>query len=279
VTGTYTSPDTNGRFTMTATWTSLGPSHQVFYMVSSSQVLFLSTDPQVLAGEGTQQTVPAGGFSNSSLNGTLVYYMSGLASSGSGGEADFGLLSANGTSSLTAVADYDDEDGTWQTPKSSTTCTYSVASNGRMTLSGGSGCGSGAPVFYLTAANTAFILTPDSGVEIGQVEPQTGGPFTTASIAGTFYAGMLEAVNQLQGTWSGVVTVNSSGDTSITGDSTKTTGQSADQTTTSTITVNSDGTFSASSEPGVIIGIIISSTKGVFTTDSSTYPAMMVMKQ
>jgi len=95
VTGTYTSPDTNGRFTMTATWTSLGPSHQVFYMVSSSQVLFLSTDPQVLAGEGTQQTVPAGGFSNSSLNGTLVYYMSGLASSGSGGEADFGLLSAN----------------------------------------------------------------------------------------------------------------------------------------------------------------------------------------
>jgi hypothetical protein len=91
---------------------------------------------------------------------------------------------------------------------------------------------------------------------------------------------MIEAVNQLQGTWSGVVTVNSSGDTSITGDSTKTTGQSADQTTTSTITVNSDGTFSASSEPGVIIGIIISSTKAVdIDNDTSTYATIQVVKQ
>jgi hypothetical protein len=283
VTGTYTSADTNGRFTMTTNWTSLGTGNAVVYMVSSSQGgLFLSTGPNTpMQGEATPQSVPAGGFTTSSLNGNMVYYGTGLASGGTGGEADFGLFNATGTGSLT-VTGYSDDAGTWSTPNPDIfTCTYSVASNGRMTITGGTGCGSGAPVFYLTAANTAFMLGEGSGVQIGQVEPQVvpSGGFTTASFPGTYYAGMIEAVNQLQGTWSGVVTVNSSGDTSITGDSTKTTGQSADQTTTSTITVNSDGTFSASSEPGVIIGIIISSTKGVFTTDSSTYPAMMVMKQ
>jgi hypothetical protein len=279
VTGTYTSPDTNGRFTMTATWTSLGPSHQVFYMVSSSQVLFLSTDPQVLAGEGTQQSVPAGGFTNGSLNGTTVFYMTGLNGSGSGGEADIGLANGNGSGSL-AVTDYGDDAGTWSTPNPLTfTCTYAVASNGRMTLSGGSGC-TNAPVFYLTAANTAFMLDEGSGVEIGQVVPQTGGPFSAASLSGTSYMGDLEVANQAQNTGVGVLTLNGSGGYSMTSDYTATYGQQADQTQTGTIgTVNSNGTFSTKNN-GVIDGIMISSTKFVAVdNESKAYPTILVGKQ
>ena len=42
-----------------------------------------------------------------------------------------------------------------------------------MTISGGTNC-TGVPVFYLTAGNTAYLLGENAGVNIGQVEPQTG---------------------------------------------------------------------------------------------------------
>jgi hypothetical protein len=277
--GTYTAADSNGRFTIAMTAPSqVAGSASVGYIVSSSHSLLMNTGTDSpFVGEMKLQT---GTFSNSSVNDTMVFYMTGLNGSGSGGEADIGHATATpGTASL-AVTLYEDNAGTWPTPNPSTfTCTYLVASNGRMTLSGGSNC-TNAPLFYLTATNTAFMLNMGSSVEDGQVEPQTGGPFTTASIAGTFYVGGLEVVNQAQHAGLGVVTVYSSGGTSTTGVSTSTTGQSADRTDTGTITVNSDGTFSSSSEPGVIIGIIISSTKAVdIDNDTSTYATIQVVKQ
>jgi hypothetical protein len=282
MTGTYTAADSNGRFTIAMTAPSqVAGSTSVGYIVSSSQSLFMMTlAGSPFVGEMTQQSVPAGGFTNSSLNGTMVFYMVGLNGSGSGGEADIGLASATPATSSLAVTDYSDDAGTWSTPNPLTfTCTYSVASNGRMTLSGGSDC-THAPVFYLTAGNTAFMLDEGSGVEIGQVEPQTGGPFTTASFSGTYYMGTLEVANQAVSTGVGVVTLNGSGGFSDTTDYTATAGQQGDQTGTGTVTVDSNGTFSISDHPGVITGIIISSTKSV-TVDNitGTYPTIQVIKQ
>ena len=49
---------------------------------------------------------------------------------------------------------------------------------------------------------------------------------------------------------------------------------------TYTVTVNSDGTFSTASHPGVISGIIISSTEFVLIDNvSDTYPTILVVKQ
>ena len=241
--GTYTSADSNGRFTITIT----APSQMAGSTTAGLHGVQFAIPVPVdgctgspFPGEMHQQTGPAGGFSNSSLNGNMVSYYTGVNGGGSGGRAGIGLASANGTGSFTFTG-YEDEAGTWSTPNPSTvTCTFSVASNGRTTLSGGAGCGSGAPVFYLTAANTGFMLATSSSVEIGQFEPQTGGPFTDASLSsGTFYMGDLEPVNQGAETGVGVVTLNGSGGYSATADYTSTTGQTADGIDTGT----SDGEF------------------------------------
>jgi hypothetical protein len=280
-TGRYTSADNNGRFTATTAWAGdSSPGHFVLYRVSSSQSLLMTTDAPttngVRAGEIEQQS---GTFSNSSMTGNVVYYDTGLSAGGSGGLVDIGLISPNGAGSLTGT-DYDDEAGTRSTPNPSAfTCTYSVASNGRVTLSG-SGCAlTGAP-FYLTAANTGFMLGSGHSVEIGQFEPQSAGPFSATSFSGAYYAGDLEAVNQAVNTGTGVVTLNGSGGYSTIADYTSTGYQTADGTDTGTATVNSNGTFSTSDHPGVIMGIIISNTKSVMIdNESDTYPTILVVKK
>jgi hypothetical protein len=278
MTGTYTSADADGRFTIATLWTGMSsPSHAVMYMVSSSQSLLMTTDDPtsnaVMAGEIQQQT---GTFSNSSVNGYMVFYMTGLPYNGPpGARVEFGLLNANGTSSLTAT-DYDDEAGAWDTPNPATvTCTYSVASNGRMTL-GGASCGGGTAV-YLTAANQGFMLNGDPGVGLGHIEPQVGRPFSASSFSGAMYFGTIEPVNQAEQTYVGLVTLDGSGGYSSIADEASTTQQRAGHSDSGTVTVNSDGTLSAS---GLVAGVIISSAE-FFALDNitDTYPIMYLGKQ
>jgi hypothetical protein len=148
-----------------------------------------------------------------------------------------------------------------------------------MTLTG-SGCGSGAPVFYLTATNTAFLMSADTDVAIGQIEPQVGSNFTTASVSGDLFSGTLEVVNQGEETGVGVVSLNGSGGVSSTNDFTSNTGDGSDQTGTSTVTVNSDGTIISSDHPTLVTGIVVSSTKVVIIDNQgSTYPTIQVVTQ
>ena len=281
ITGTYGSVNANGRFTGTIV-TQTATSPLAFYMVSRSEMLFVITeDNPIGAGELRKQTGTFSNssvmFGNSSVNGNMVLYATGV-SGGPGGRAIFGLVNANGSGSLTATV-YVDDAGTLNTTPDTAACTYSVASNGRMTL-GGSSCASDPPVFYLTAANTAFMHGTDDNLEIGQVEPQATGPFTTASLSGTFYTGTLEAVNHGAETGVEVATLNGRGGVSGTFDFTATTNQTPDQAFTDTVTVNSDGTFSVGSGGTTIMGIVISGTKFVIAdSPSSTYPSISVIKQ
>ena len=279
MTGTYGSVDANGRFTGTTTVPSGPTSNNAFYMVSSSRLLLLSTDAPgtnaIVAGEVRGQS---GTFSNSSVSGNLVLYMMGLNGGGSGGTAQFGLVNANGSGSLTATI-YEDDAGTWSAP-STPTCTYSVAANGRMTLSG-TNCGNHSPVFYLSAANNGFMLDTDTGVGVGQVEAQTGAPFSIPSLSGTFSMGTVAVVNQGAETGVGVVTLDGSGGLSGTNDYTATSYQMPDQAFTDTITtVNSDGTVITADHPALIAGIIISGTQFVIVDNQgSTYPTISVVNK
>jgi hypothetical protein len=281
ITGKYTSADANGRFTFTMTEPStIAGSTTVGYMVSSSQFLILSTDTPttnpVAVGIAQQQS---GTFTNSSIKGNVVFYLTGQNGGEPGGRVIFGLASPNGSGSIPFTA-YEDDAGVWYSPNPSTfTCTYSVASNGRVTLTG-AGCAAAGAVFYLTAANTGFLLGSGHSVEIGQLEPQKGAPFTDGSVSGTLYFGDLEVVNQGQGVAVAVATLNGSGGVSFTSDYTSATNQEPDRAAPGTITVNSNGTFSISDYPGVIAGIFISSTKFVSVDDQTdTYPAIAVSKQ
>ena len=271
MTGTYGSVDANGRFTGTTAITSGPTSTDVFYMVSSSQLLFLSTDTPgtnvIVAGEVQSQT---GTFSNSSLSGNLVVSIMGLNSGGSGGNSGFGLFNITGSGSLAGTI-YEDDAGTWNTPNA-VTCTYSVAANGRVPFSG-SGCGKNPPVIYLSAANNGFLLGQDNSVTFGQVEPQIGSSFTTASVSGTLFQGPMEVVGQGAEVGVGIATLDGSGGVSSTNDSTSTTYQQADQTGTGTITVGTDGTIISSDHPGIVTGIIVSSNQVVIVDNTgSAYP-------
>jgi hypothetical protein len=283
-TGTYGSADSNGRFATTTSVPDGPTTHCAVYLVSSSKFLGLTRDPAspngILAVEGAQQT-GAGAFSNRSLSGNMVFYMAGLNSGGTGGKIDFGLFGATGTGSVT-VTDYADDAGTWSTPNPSTfTCAYSVARNGRMTLSGGSNCGSGAPLFYLTAANQAFMLGTNSSVKTGQLEPQTRptGGFTTASLVGAFFGGTTEIVKQGSKAEGDILTLTGSGSPNVTiiADKSSTASQTADDVSTDTVTVASNGTFTTASTGLKVIGIAISPTAFLVANHlSSSYPTISV---
>ena len=279
-TGTYTSADSNGRFTLSLTWSGQSsPDHSVFYMVSNSQLLFITTDALttngVQAGQMQQQSVPGGGFGISSLDGNEVLYTTGLNGGGTGGSANLALLSADGNGNLSGTSYYDGG-GTWKSPQT-INCTYSIDASGRMT------CGSGAPVFYLTAANQAVVLSEDTDVALGQFEPQASGGFTTASFSGTYYMGDGEVVSygvtSAEQVGVQVATLNGSGGGSATNDYTATSGQQADQSNSfpnGSLTVNSNGTFSTDFN-ATINAIMISTTKFVAVdNESSTYPIIQL---
>ena len=67
--------------------------------------------------------------------------------------------------------------------------TYSVAANGRVTLTG---FGSNTPpVLYLVNQNQAFLVGQDNTIASGYVEPQSGVPFSNASVIGTYWGGSI----------------------------------------------------------------------------------------
>jgi len=278
---TYTSSDSYGRFTYTYTEPAgLSGISTVGYKVSGAQMLLVAganASPSV--GQMRLQTPPTGGFGAGSVDGNMVVYWTGLNGGGTGGSAQVGLVSGTGNGSINTTT-YEDDGGTWDTPDPHTgTCGYSVSSYGRMTFTSGNCQGA----LYLTAANTAFLLTPGSTVGFGQVVPQvvpTGG-FTSSSFSGTYYFGNTEVVSygvasaeQIGVT---ILTITSGSPTLIQDFTSTTDGQQADETQSGgTLAVNSNGTFEAGGK-GYINAIMISTSEFVSTDNSSaTYPTILV---
>lgn len=209
---------------------------------------------------------------SSTLSGNLATYASSVAAA-----AEFGTLNATGTSYTGNL--YQDSDGTWATPTPTpVTCSYTIDSYGRVATSGTS-CGSyytsGAwtvpPVIYLTGPNTGFMLGA-SGI-IGQLVPQSA----TSIAAGNYYFGT-QAVYVNPGSVyeasTGVATINSSG--VLTGSEDSNEAQAADVPMNQTLTMNPDGSFSSSSNPGITIGMVISGSQFVEVEYESNLPTILV---
>src|SRR5467141_4002872 len=162
----------------------------VFYVVNSGKLFIMESDAvttatPLLNGVVVQQQTPAGGFSNSSLNGNMVISLTGLSLCGSGPgvpKAVAGLLTANGNGahSLTYDENY------CRAPNSVTDAagTYSVASSGRTSIA----IGGYSLVAYLVNSNQAFLFVSDLNVLFGFGEPQAAGSFNNSALKGT-YAG------------------------------------------------------------------------------------------
>lgn len=159
-----------------------------FYVVSATEVLMVEIDgPQtghpLLVGEALQQSSSA--FTDAALSGDAIVGTESLTN-GTEPSISGGIASASGNGTQITLSLDQNVGGTVGTFSGSGA--YSVASNGRVTLSG-SGLGSNPPVLYLVTSNGGFVVGTDSAVSYGQFYPQVGSGFTNSSFDGAFTGG------------------------------------------------------------------------------------------
>jgi len=164
----------------------------VFYIVNAGKLFVMESDAvatstPLLNGVVLQQQSVAGGFSNVSLNGGMVIYLTGASVCGDDGtnsdpDVLAGLLTADGNGTLSLS--YDENCGGAANSGAGLSGTYTVASNGRASLTVGNGA-----IAYLVSPNQAFVFSTDGSVKSGFVEPQAAGSLTNSAVRGT-YAGL-----------------------------------------------------------------------------------------
>lgn len=157
----------------------------VFYVVNAGKLFAMEVDPvtnvtPVLNGVVLQQHSPVGGFSNASLNGGMVIYLTGQSDCGGTTLAPnvlVGLLTGNSNGALTVG--YDENCGGAITSTSGLIGTYNVASNGRMSIAVGASSANA----YMVDSNQAFLV---SSTFFGFGEPQAPASLTNGSVQGRY---------------------------------------------------------------------------------------------
>ena len=227
LTGTYT-VGANGRGTAVLNITGQpGLSNFSFYVVSATELLFVEVDPRgsshssAISGSALQQS--GGPFAASSLNGASVFNLTGLH--GAGSDVVVGQETLNGSGSLSGTIDENNAGAI--TSNMAFTGTYTVDANGLgrgvITLVGDPN----PKPFYLVSSGKGFIIDTGGSAQAGIFEPQTGGPFSNASVSGNYVLGTLPSpMNFLLSPVSGVVTGNGASSLNGTSDGSGGTGQS-----------------------------------------------------
>jgi hypothetical protein len=158
-TGTYTVAST-GRADITFNST-IGTIHYILWMVSPSRAFSLTaSSSEVEDGTVDLQT---GTFSNSTLNGTYAFNLTGLDGTSSLLTNDFvGTLKWDGTSAITGrnVLNLNGAPG----QPTNTSGTYTVSSNGRV-LASINGISNNV-VFYMISPTDAYLVQNDANVEL-----------------------------------------------------------------------------------------------------------------
>ena len=188
--GTY-SVSANGRGTL-ATTSAAGTGNDVLYLVSASEALFMTADPQntssIVAGEALLQS--GAPFAANPLSGTYVGYDSGLGATASG-RTDIFLAGplTSGSNSLNITQQRNDGGTFTSTPFAGT---YSVTNSGRMIYTPNIGH---SPVLYLVSSSQAFFLIGNGSVDLGFFQSQSGSPFSNSSASGTYAVGAIDPEN------------------------------------------------------------------------------------
>jgi len=283
ITGGVYSISANGRGTFTFTPPGTGSTavHAVIYVVSSSDILILGSDPQasnaLFAGEALLQSGTP--FAANPLSGAYIGYQSGLGSTAGTSRVALLLLNASGTG-ITGNQLRNDG-GSFQS-KSLTGITYSVAPSGRMTIPAG-GSNNNPPIFYLVSSSQAFFLGGGGGttVDTGFFQSQTA----TAG-SGTYAFGTVDPQDASLSDNSGVASF-ASPNISVTEDDNSNGSQNAGQTQSFTFSVDSTGlggipsgcTISSTSTTCSTVFYVISPTKAVVMDTGTTQPKAQVADQ
>jgi hypothetical protein len=194
-----------------------GTNHQAIYVVSANELVMEqidsvpATQTPLLVGTVRRQS---GSFSKASLNGNTVSYMQDIHFGDGADQSVAAIFSFDGNGTYNIVAMDEDLGGTI-TPDSSSQGTYSVQANGAVDF------GTGNPAGFLFSQNRGCFVGRGGSSILGVIEPQTGGPFSNASIAGTYVAGSLAPLDYSSGqnevdvaSADGLGTMNLAGDSS-----------------------------------------------------------------
>lgn len=194
--GTY-SVGSNGRGTLSFTVSISGTPttiNTVIYVLNATQMYLMTSDPQsatknLFDGFAGQQTgLP---YSTASLSSANVLFASGQTSSPAvASRVEAGVFTPDGAGDFTFSGDRNNG-GTVSTVTQSGT--HTVSSNGRVLVTN-SGATTPARVMYMLLSGWAYSLSTDNNVMIGDLEPQSGEPFTNASLSGTFSFGTIVPV-------------------------------------------------------------------------------------
>jgi hypothetical protein len=262
----------------------------VFYVVNSNKLFAMETDANTYAmpllnGEVLRQQTPLGGFSNASLNGAMVMYLTGRVGSGCGNNPGpapnvlVGLLTGNAAGAVNLA--YDQNCGGAPTSISALPTTSTVASNGRTALRPGSSY----LVAYLVSPNQGFVIVPDGSVLFGFGESQASIPFTNSAVMGTYAASAAVPATVGVTIFSGAFTADGTSPSgTITGaedigapsGATSGSNVSAAYSISSTPT-NGRGTFTGTIGGNAIV-YVLSPTKFVLASMSDTNPAISIFE-
>jgi hypothetical protein len=159
-------------------------SNSVIYMVSSSEILLMTTDAlasnnPILSGVIKKRGLT---FPTTSLDGnSYVFHMAGISNADGSNESTFGQFTVTTNGSATGFIDHNGN------TEQQVTGSFTIdPTTGRMTAASTLGVHS---IFYLVNSSLAFAVDTTNSVEFGLLEQQTGSPFSTASITGQYFFG------------------------------------------------------------------------------------------
>jgi uncharacterized repeat protein (TIGR01451 family) len=262
ISGTYQLTNetvSSGRLSATITITGInGTTSQVLYIVSSSQVVFISintTTNSIFSGMAQLQVPPAGGFGLSSLNGNSVVTLQGKRPDGTS-TVGVGTATMDGNGNFTLAFDQN-RSGTSTT--GTVGGTYVVPANGRAVFTITTGTFT-SPVanLYLDGANQGFFAATDNAASLGLFEPGGSG-FTNATLSGNYFLGSLAPTEEQVSDESGVVSFDGVSTLQGTQDESNSGGVLiGDKTFSNSYNVAPNGRFTTTGQNGSTVGYVAS---------------------
>jgi len=184
-TGSY-SIGSQGRGTAVSA-ASYGTSNYVFYIVNAKTIEFLNVDPiPGLIEAGTAVAQQSAPFGNGSL-GSSVFLLSGGDASTGATLVAAGRFDTDGTGNIQNGVVDENVSGVFYDSLPFSAGSYSIASNGRGTISATTTKGTSTFVFWLTSPGNAQLIESDTfGAASGTVLAQQNGGFNNSSMQGNF---------------------------------------------------------------------------------------------
>jgi len=174
-----------------------GAYHVVVYVVNVGVALMAQADPSSSDApiEVGWMDLQSGPFNNGSLNGNELMVYQDIHGSDGLDQSGIMLGSCDGQGNYYGIAADEDLAGTI-TQRPPQNGTYSVLSNGALIFN----CqGGGCPVGFLFTQNKGIFIGTGSNTIFGQLGPQSGGPFSNASISGNYSGGALPPLDYVNG--------------------------------------------------------------------------------